>query len=114
MAPSANCHSKRNLIAARLFGDTDQDVGRPAKLLQLHVAEPEPAQGAAHRADIGGAGFGLHLQQRAAPEIDAEIQPMGKEQRDRHDRQRGRDRKADAAEAGEIEMRVVGHDAQRR
>ena len=61
---------------------------RPAaELLQLDVAEPEPAQRRAHRGDVGGAGLGLHLQQRAALEVDAEIQPVGEEQHDRDDRQ---------------------------
>ena len=37
----------------------------------------------AHRADVGGAGLVLHFQERTAPEVDAEIQPMGEEQHDR-------------------------------
>ena len=101
-------------VAAGLFGHPDQHVGRTAELLQLDVAEPEIAQRRAHRGDVGGAGLGLHFQQRAALEVDAEIQPVGEEQHDRDDRERGRDRKADAAKAREIEMRVVGDDAQRR
>jgi hypothetical protein len=67
-----------------------------------------------HRGDIGRAGFGLDFEQRAALEVDAEIQSMGKEQRDGENRQRRRDRKTDAAEAGEVELGVVGHDTQRR
>ena len=68
-------------VAAGLFGNADQHVGRAAELLQLHVAETETAQRRAHRGDVGGAGLGLHFQQRAALEVDAEIQPVGEEQR---------------------------------
>ena len=101
-------------VATGLLCHPYQHVGWTAELLQLDVAEPQRAQRRAHRADVGRAGFGLHFQQRAAPEIDAEIQPVGEEQHDREDRKRGRDRKADAAKAREIEMRVVRDDAQRR
>ena len=83
-------------------------------MLQLNVAEPERAQRRTHRADIGGTGLVLHFQQRTAPEVDAEIQPVGEEQHDRQNRKRRRDRKADAAKPREIEMRIVGNDAQRR
>ena len=61
---------------------------------------------------VGIAGFGPHLHQRATLEIDAEIQPVGEEQRDRKDREQRRDRKTDAAEAGKIEVRIVRHDPQ--
>src|SRR5262249_37553881 len=66
------------------------------------------------RGEIGDADLGAHLEQRTALEVDAEVQPMGEEQRDRDDRQQRRDRKGDAAELGEVEMGVVGNDAQRR
>ena len=101
-------------VAAGLFGHPDQHVGGPAELLQLHVAQPEAAQRGAHRRNVGGAGLGLHFQQRAALEIDAEIQAVGEEQHDRDNRQQRRDRKTDAAKAGEIELGVVRHDPQRR
>ena len=85
---AANLLHRRLLrgIAAGLFGNPDQHLGRPAELLQLDVAEAKAAQRRTHRGDIGGAGLGLHFQQRSALEIDAEIQPVGKEQRDRDDR----------------------------
>ncbi|MEY9807549.1 hypothetical protein ABIF30_007156 [Bradyrhizobium elkanii] len=102
------------LVAAGLLGDADQDFRRTAELLQLHLAEAKAVQGRAHRGDVGGAGLGLHLQQRAALEVDAEIQAVGEEQRDGKDREQRRDREADAAKAGEVEMGVVRHDAQRR
>ena len=75
-------------VAAGLFGDPDQHVGRPAELLQLDVAEAEIAQSVARIAAMSArAGLGLHFQQRAALEVDAEIQAVGEEQRDRDDRQ---------------------------
>ncbi len=101
-------------VAARLFRHADQHIRRSAELLQLHVAEAEAIQGRAHRADIGRAGLGLHFEEGTALEVDAEIQAVSKEQRDRDDRQRRRDREGDAAELREVEMRIVRHDAQRR
>ena len=101
-------------VAARLLGHADQHIGGAAELLQLHFAKTEAAERRAHLREIGRAGFGLHFHQRAADEVDAEIQAMGEEQRDREDRQQRRNRKADAPEAHEIEIGVVRHDAQRR
>src|SRR6202035_311655 len=62
----------------------------------------------------GGARLGLDFQQRAALEIDAEVQSVGEEQRDRDNRQRRRNRETDAAETREVEMRIVRDDPQRR
>ena len=99
-------------VAAGLFGHPDQHLVGTAELLQLDVAEAETAQGRTHRGNVGRAGLCPYFQQRAALEIDAEVQPVGEEQRDRDNRQQRRDRKADAAKAREIEMGVVGHDPQ--
>src|SRR6185437_4897334 len=101
-------------IAAGLFGDADQDFGGTAELLQLDLAQTERLQGRAHVREVGYARVGTDLQQHTALEIDPEVQSVTKEQRDRHDRQRRRNRKTDATELCEIEMRVVGHDAQWR
>ena len=73
-------------VAARLFRNADQYVCRAAELLQLNVAKAETVQRRSHGADIGSARFGLDLEQRAALEIDAEVQPVGKKQRDRDNR----------------------------
>src|SRR6185437_3771357 len=100
-------------IAARLFGDADQNFGRAAELLQLNLAETEFVEGRTHPRNINIAGLGLYLKQRAALEVDSEIQPVRKEQSARDDRQERRDRKADAAKAREVEMRVVRDDPQR-
>ena len=43
------------LIAARLFCDADEDVGRAAELLQLHVTEIQRVELRAQRCDVGGA-----------------------------------------------------------
>ena len=68
---------------------------------------------AAHLGEIGRPRFGLHLHQRAADEIDAEIQPVKEIKQDRHDRQHRRNGKADAPEAHEVEFGVVGNDAKK-
>jgi hypothetical protein len=57
-----------------LLGDTDEHVVRRAELLELHFAQPKCAERGAHFREIGSAGFGLHLHQRAALEVDAEIE----------------------------------------
>ncbi len=102
------------LFAAGLLGDADQHVLRTAELLQLDVAQPQPAERRAHLGQIGGAGLGLHLDQRAADEVDAEIQAIEKKQQDRNDRQQRGDRKADPPKAHEVELGVVRDDAQER
>ena len=91
-----------------------QHVGRTAELLQLHVAQPESAQRRAHLGEIGGPALRLHLDQRAADEVDAEVEPVKEVQQDRDDRQHRRDRKADAPKAHEIELGVVRDDPQQR
>ena len=98
-------------VAAGLLGNADQHVVGRAELLQLHLAEAEPAERRAHLGEVGVAGLGLHLDQRAALEVDAEIQPVEEIERDRQDRQQRRNGKADAPEAHEIEFGVVGDDA---
>ncbi len=64
--------------------------------------------------EIGRTGLRLNFDQRAADEIDAEIQAVEKEQQHRDDRQHSRDRKADAPEAHEVELGVVRNDAKKR
>ena len=75
---------------------------------------PSPLSVGAHLGEIGGAALRLDLDQRAADEVDAEIEPVKKEQQDRDDRQQRRDRKADAPEAHEVELGVVRDDPQQR
>ena len=101
------------LLAAGLLGDADQHGVGAAEFLQLHLAEPELGERRAHLGDVDRPGLGLHLHQGAAVEVDAEIQPVGEIERDRDDRQHRRDRKADPPEADEIEIGVVGDDAER-
>ena len=100
-------------LAARLLRHADQHVGRRAELLQLHLAEAEAAERRAHLGEIGGAALRLHLHQRAAVEVDAEVQPVEEVEKDRQDRQQRRHRKADAPEAHEIEFGVVRYDAKK-
>ena len=102
------------LLAAGLLRDADQHVGRGAELLQLHLAETESAERRAHLGEIGRPGLRLHLDQRAADEVDAEIEPVEEEQQDGDDRQHRRDRKADAPKAHEVELGVVRDDPQQR
>ena len=83
-----------------------------AELLQLDFAETEPVERRAHLGEIGGPGLRLHLDQRAADEKSMpKFSPWKEEEQDRQDRQRGRNRKADAPEAHEIELGVVRYDA---
>ncbi len=99
------------LVAAGLLGNADQHVVGRAELLQLKFAEMQRADGRAHLGKIGRPGFGLHLDQRAADKIDAEIQPVEEVQQDCRDRQHRRNGKADAPEAHEVKSRVIGNDA---
>ena len=101
-------------IAARLLRDADQHVCGSAELLQLNFAEAEAAERRAERRNIGGSGFALNLKQRAAAEVDAEIQTMREEQNDRGDRQQRRDRKTDPAKPREVELGVIRDDPDRR
>jgi hypothetical protein len=94
-----------------LLRHAKQHVGRRAELLKLHFAEAEAADGLAHLGEVGRAALRLHLHQRAADEVDAEVQPVREIQNDRHDRQKRGQRKADAPEAHEIEIGFVRHDA---
>src|SRR5262249_62171730 len=73
------------LFPARLLSDSDQHVARPTKLLQLCVAEPQPAERRAHLGKIRRTAFRLYLDQRAAHEIDAEIEPVRKVEKDGED-----------------------------
>ena len=82
-----------------------------AELLQVKIAEIEPGHGRAHLGEIGRAGLGLHLHQRAADEVDAEIQAVEKVEQDRRNRQQRRDGEADAPKAHEVELGVIGNDA---
>ena len=89
----------------RYFDPVRKRAGVPEDVFQVIVG----------RGDVGAAGRRCranseHVHQRTAPEVDAEIQPVGEEQRDRQDRQQRRDRKADAPKAHEIERRVVRSD----
>ena len=102
------------LLAARLLRDADQHVGRAAELLKLHVAEAERRPSSRASGEIGRSRLRLHLDQRAADEIDAEIQAVEEEQQHRRDRQNRRHREADAPEAHEVELGVVGDDAKKR
>ena len=77
----------RLLPARLLLRHADQHVGRRAELLQLHLAEAQSAQRRAHLGDVGRSGPRLHLDQRAADEIDAEVQSVEEEQQDGDDGQ---------------------------
>ncbi len=87
-------------------------VGRPAELLQLNLDQVELGQGRAHLGEVGLPALDLDLDQRAAAEIDAEIEPMKEVERDRDDRQHRRERKADPPELDEVEVGVVRDDAE--
>ncbi len=98
-------------FSARLFGDPDQHVVRRTELLQLHFAETQRSERSAHFRKIGRRRLRLDLDQRAAFEVDAEIQSVKEIKRYRDDRQQRRHRKTDAPKAHEVEFGVVGNDA---
>ena len=75
-------------VTAGLFRHPDQHFVRSAELLQLDVAETECGEGGAHGRDIGRPRLGPYFQEGAALEVDTEVQPVGKKQRDRDDRKR--------------------------
>ena len=74
-------------LSARLFGDADEHIVRRTELLQLHFAEAKRPERGAHLRKIGSPCLRLHLDQRAALEVDAEIQPVEEIERDRDNRQ---------------------------
>ena len=103
------------VLAAGLLRDADQHVGRPAELLQLHLAEAERRR--ASRASCArSAGPDLACTSISVPPTKSmpKLRPWIEEQHDRQDRQQRRDRKADAPEAHEIELGVVRDDPQQR
>ena len=101
-------------IATGLLRDPDQHVGRAAELLQLDVAEIETRQCRAHLGKVGRSGLRLHFDQRAADEIDPEIEPVEEVQHDRDDRQHRGRRKADAPETHEVKFGIVRDDPKQR
>ena len=56
----------------------------------------------------------MDFDQGSTDEIDAEIQPIEKEQQHRGNRKHRRHGKADAPEAHEVELGVVGNDSKER
>ena len=98
-------------VAAGLLGHTDQHVARRAELLELNLAETEAAQRRTHLGEIGRTRLLLHLHQRAADEVDTEVQAVREIEHHRHDRQQRRHGEADAPEAHEVELGVVRDDA---
>ncbi len=81
-SPSASSHLLEGrllgLLAAGLLLDADQHVGFGAEALDLHVAEPEPSSLSRSLRDIGRPGVGLHLDHRAALEVDAVVEALAK------------------------------------
>src|SRR6185295_14589558 len=85
-----------------------------AEFLQLHLSKTQPVKRRAHRTDIDLASLLLHLDQRSALEVDAEIEPMGEIEQQCKNRKRCRHRKTDPAEAHEVKLRVVRYQPQVR
>ena len=78
------------------------------------LSEAKAAQRGAHPRKIGDLRLRLHLEQRAADEIDAEVQAQREIERDGGNRSDRRQRKADAPEAHEIELGVIREEPQKR
>jgi hypothetical protein len=104
---------QRRLLGAFLLtlrGQVDQhDVGL-AEGLQHHVAEAEAVQVRAHLVEFGGAA-GLDLDQQAAAEVDAEVQPLGEDQRDRAQHDQERDTEEPRPRLHEVELGFECHAA---
>ncbi len=98
-------------LPARLDREAQGHAAGSAELLHLDLAEPEALGGLANLADVGPAGFRLQLHERAAPEVDAEIEAEGHEQQDGDDGYDGRERERPAPKVHEIEVRVLGPEA---
>jgi len=62
----------------RLLLDPDQDVGWRAEFLKCHFAKPQAGKPVAKAVDVGGTG-GADLDQDAALEVDAEVQPLDRD-----------------------------------
>ena len=105
-------HHGRLALLAGLEREAHQDLALAAELLHLGLTEAETVGGMAHGSDIGGAGLGLELHQGAALEVDAEIQADRQEQDHRPDRQQGREREGEAPEAHEVDVRLIGPEAE--
>ena len=71
-------------VAARLLGNADQHVVRARRIAAAgHRRGSSAPMRRAHLGEVGRARLGLHLHQRAADEVDAEIQAVEEIQRDR-------------------------------
>jgi hypothetical protein len=99
-----DCRQLGRLIAF-LTLDVDQDVVFGAELLQGHLAEAEPTEAAAQLGQIRRA-LCAHLDQGSAAEVDAEVEPLGDEGRERGQQQGRRKGDEQLAPAEKIDPEV--------
>ena len=97
-------HGRLRGLAAGLDREAQRDLAGGAEFLHLHVAEAEAFGGLTDLADIGLARLGLDLHERAAPEIDAEIEAAHQEHQPRQHRDDCRQREREAPKAHEVEV----------
>ena len=90
------------LFAAFLALQPDQHVVLGAEFLKRDLAQAEPVQGRAHGGKVHRA-VGLHLQEDAAQEIDAQVQALDREKAKRRDHQRDRKCERDDPAADEVD-----------
>ena len=89
--------------------DLHQHIRLGAEGLDFRTADIETGHLRADGADIGLAGFRLHLEEGAAAKIDADIHAEDEEGCDRNNGEKGRERKAPAPPAHERIFGIVGN-----
>src|SRR5690606_10271140 len=86
-------------------GDVDENVRGLAELMQRHIADAEAAEAAAQRPEVGRL-LRAHLDQQAAAEVDAEVEALHQDKRDRRDGDHRRDREEEVAPAEEVQAGI--------
>ena len=94
-------------VTARLLLDADQHVRVGAEALDLHVADADAIQLLAHAGEIGGAALVLHLDERAALEVDAVVEAAREVEAERYRYGDDRQRQAEAFEAHEGQPQIM-------
>jgi hypothetical protein len=104
-------HDALRGLAARLDRKAERHAPLVAEFLDFDLAEAEGVRSRADGARIGDVVLGLELDQRAALEVDAEIEPDRQEHDDGSKGQHGRERERDVPEPHEVEAEAFRPDA---
>lgn len=113
----ALAHGRDNRLLGKLAAfrllHTYQHLVRRTELLHLHVAEIQRSELGTDAGDVGGRLMRLELEDRAALEVDAEVEADREEQRDggqKHDR---RERERQHAQPHEADVRRLGEKSEK-